>query len=175
MRPPSGDGGYPTRQWRCRTKYRPRIKGSFRHLRFAPQSWQQSISKRLTGCSMHFSPTSPALARGKPRVRGSLLDMAEEGQWENEILRLWQPASTFVVMGRGSRVAEEVNLAATAAANVLCCVEPAGVQPSWLAQLLDVRRGCILTKNFRTSACSIMRTKLLCKRYYQLWNRWFPI
>ncbi len=46
------------------------------------------------------------------------LDLAEEGLWDAEILRLWQPSSTFVVIGRGSRIAEEVNLAETEAASV---------------------------------------------------------
>ena len=36
----------------------------------------------------------------------------------SEILRLWQPESNFVVIGRGSRIAEEVNLPATQAAGV---------------------------------------------------------
>ena len=44
--------------------------------------------------------------------------MAEEGQWDAEILRLWQPESNFVVIGRGSRIAEEVNLPATQVAGV---------------------------------------------------------
>lgn len=46
------------------------------------------------------------------------LDMAEAGQWDAEILRLWQPESPLVVIGRGSRVAEEVNLPAAQAAKV---------------------------------------------------------
>ncbi len=46
------------------------------------------------------------------------LDMAEEGHWDTEILRLWQPESNFVVIGRGSRIAEEVNLAVADAAGV---------------------------------------------------------
>lgn len=46
------------------------------------------------------------------------LDMAEAGEWEAEILRVWQPSSNFVVIGRGSRVAEEVNLPVTDAAKI---------------------------------------------------------
>jgi len=46
------------------------------------------------------------------------LDMAEAGQWHEEVLRLWQPTSPFVVIGRGSRIAQEVNLAATSEANI---------------------------------------------------------
>lgn len=44
------------------------------------------------------------------------LDMAEEGLWDSEILRVWQPTSSFVVVGRGSQVAREVNLQAAEAA-----------------------------------------------------------
>ncbi len=46
------------------------------------------------------------------------LDMAEEGLWPHETLRLWEPRETFVVIGRGSRIAEEVNLPETSAAQV---------------------------------------------------------
>ena len=46
------------------------------------------------------------------------LDMAEEGLIETEILRVWQPTSHFVVIGRGSRAACEVNLAEVDAAGV---------------------------------------------------------
>lgn len=46
------------------------------------------------------------------------LDMAEEGLLETEILRLWHPTSTFVVIGRGSRIAGEVDLPAVEAAAV---------------------------------------------------------
>lgn len=67
---------------------------------------------------MHFSQQVLPSPEENLALEEAWLDMAEEGQWENEILRLWQPVSTFVVIGRGSRVAEEVNLAATAAANV---------------------------------------------------------
>ena len=46
------------------------------------------------------------------------LEMAEEGLIQSEILRVWQPTSTFVVIGRGSRAAREVNLPAVDAAQV---------------------------------------------------------
>ena len=39
----------------------------------------------------------------------ALLDLCEEGLSE-EVLRIWQPASYFVVVGYGNRVATEVNL-----------------------------------------------------------------
>lgn len=46
------------------------------------------------------------------------LDMAEAGELDSEILRLWQPDSTFVVVGRGSQLAREVNVAAAEQAGV---------------------------------------------------------
>jgi lipoate-protein ligase A len=46
------------------------------------------------------------------------LDMAEEGVLDTEILRVWQPTSPFVVVGRGSQVAREVNLSAAEAAGI---------------------------------------------------------
>ncbi len=40
----------------------------------------------------------------------ALLDEAENGHNESEVLRLWQPKSPIVVLGRSSPVASEVNL-----------------------------------------------------------------
>ena len=48
----------------------------------------------------------------------ALLDAAEAGELADEVLRLWEPAGPMVVVGRSSRVAEEVNLGACRAANV---------------------------------------------------------
>jgi len=48
----------------------------------------------------------------------ALLEAAEGGQIAGEILRLWEPAAPLVVLGRSSRAAEEVDLAACAAAGV---------------------------------------------------------
>ena len=42
----------------------------------------------------------------------ALLDAAEAGQMADEVLRLWEPAQPMVVLGRSSRAAEEVDLAA---------------------------------------------------------------
>lgn len=67
---------------------------------------------------MHFSNQVLPTPAENLALEEAWLDMAEEGQWGHEILRLWQPASTFVVVGRGSRIAEEVNLPATTAAKV---------------------------------------------------------
>jgi lipoate-protein ligase A len=67
---------------------------------------------------MHFSNHSLPTPAENLALEEAWLDMAEEGQWSHEILRIWQPSSTFVVIGRGSRVAEEVNLPATEAAGI---------------------------------------------------------
>jgi lipoate-protein ligase A len=48
----------------------------------------------------------------------ALLDAAETGVLAGEVLRLWEPAQPLVVVGRSSRVAEEVNVAACRADNV---------------------------------------------------------
>jgi lipoate-protein ligase A len=48
----------------------------------------------------------------------ALLDAAEAGQLDDEVLRLWEPAQGIVVVGRSSRVAEEVNLDACRADGV---------------------------------------------------------
>jgi lipoate-protein ligase A len=48
----------------------------------------------------------------------ALLDAAEADELEHEVLRLWEPLQPMVVVGRSSRVAEEVDLAACGAAGV---------------------------------------------------------
>ncbi|HEX5103221.1 MAG TPA: lipoate--protein ligase family protein [Pirellulaceae bacterium] len=48
----------------------------------------------------------------------ALLDAAEAGELEDEVLRLWEPAQPVVVVGRGSRVEEEVDVAACRSAGV---------------------------------------------------------
>jgi lipoate-protein ligase A len=47
----------------------------------------------------------------------ALLDAAEAGDLTDEVLRLWEPAAPVVVVGRSSRVAEEVNIDACRAAD----------------------------------------------------------
>ena len=42
----------------------------------------------------------------------ALLDAAETGPERDEVLRLWEPAEHFVVLGRSSQMAREVNVAA---------------------------------------------------------------
>jgi lipoate---protein ligase len=51
-------------------------------------------------------------------IEEAWLDMAEEGVLDTEILRLWQPTSPFVVIGRGSRASGEVNLSAAKSGRV---------------------------------------------------------
>jgi lipoate-protein ligase A len=48
----------------------------------------------------------------------ALLDAAEAGELADEVLRLWEPAVPVVVVGRSSRVAEEVDAATCHAAGV---------------------------------------------------------
>ncbi len=48
----------------------------------------------------------------------ALLDAAEAGEIQDDVLRLWEPAQHFVVAGRSSRIAEEVELAACEASSV---------------------------------------------------------
>ncbi|MEZ6112895.1 MAG: lipoate--protein ligase family protein [Pirellulaceae bacterium] len=45
-------------------------------------------------------------------VDEALLDEAEAGRLSDDVLRLWEPRRTVVVIGRSSKVAEEVNAAA---------------------------------------------------------------
>ena len=67
---------------------------------------------------MYFSDQCLATPAENLSLEEAWLDMAEEGLWSNEVLRLWQPRSHFVVIGRGSRIEQEVDLAATSAAGV---------------------------------------------------------
>jgi len=48
----------------------------------------------------------------------ALLSAAELGEPPGEVLRLWEPAETFVVIGRSSQVAQEVRLEACRTAGV---------------------------------------------------------
>jgi lipoate-protein ligase A len=48
----------------------------------------------------------------------ALLDAAEAGELPGDVLRLWEPSAPLVVVGRSSRVAEEVDLAACQAAGI---------------------------------------------------------
>src|SRR4051812_23769070 len=48
----------------------------------------------------------------------ALLEAAEAGEFGGDVLRLWESPETAVVVGRSSRVAEEVDVAACSAAGV---------------------------------------------------------
>jgi lipoate-protein ligase A len=48
----------------------------------------------------------------------ALLDAAEAGELPDEVLRVWEPLSPAVIVGRSSQIAAEVNLAACQAAGV---------------------------------------------------------
>ncbi len=50
---------------------------------------------------------SPALSLA---LEEALLDAAEDGEWNDEFLRVWDSNQYFAVIGRGSRISEEVNL-----------------------------------------------------------------
>jgi lipoate-protein ligase A len=56
----------------------------------------------------------------------ALLDEAEEAGAPSETLRLWEPDAAMVVVGRSSRVAEEVDLAACRASGVPVLRRPSG-------------------------------------------------
>lgn len=46
-------------------------------------------------------------------VEEALLDEAEEGRWHSEWMRVWHPQQPFVVIGRGSKLAVEVDCPAS--------------------------------------------------------------
>jgi len=48
----------------------------------------------------------------------ALLDAAEAGEINDEVLRLWESPTVAVVVGRSSRVEEEVNLVACQEAGI---------------------------------------------------------
>jgi lipoate-protein ligase A len=61
--------------------------------------------------------TLPTLAENLA-LDEALLDAAEAGELSDEVLRLWEFPQPVVVVGRSSRVSEEVNVAACQAAGV---------------------------------------------------------
>lgn len=67
---------------------------------------------------MHLSTHSLPTPAENLALEEAWLDMAEEGLLDTEILRVWQPTSSFVVIGRGSQIAREVNLPAAEAAGL---------------------------------------------------------
>lgn len=53
-------------------------------------------------------PTIPA----NLAIEEAILELAEQGAWDREYLRIWQARELFAVIGRGSKYAQEVNVAA---------------------------------------------------------------
>jgi lipoate-protein ligase A len=45
-------------------------------------------------------------------VEEALLELAEQGNWDREYLRVWQAHEVFAVIGRGSKYSEEVDVSA---------------------------------------------------------------
>lgn len=62
-----------------------------------------------------FSLTTPA---ENLALDEAMLEQAEAGTGPSEVLRLWEPSSPFVVVGRSSRVAAEVDQAACRQAGI---------------------------------------------------------
>lgn len=60
-----------------------------------------------------YQPTALNLA-----IEEALLDEAENGHWDREFFRIWQPSEVFAVIGRGSKIAGEVDLEATRSASI---------------------------------------------------------
>ena len=53
-------------------------------------------------------PTIPA----NLAIEEAILELAEQAAWDQEYLRIWQARELFAVIGRGSKYAQEVNVAA---------------------------------------------------------------
>lgn len=67
---------------------------------------------------MHLFTQSLQTPAENLALEDAWLDMAEEGLLDTEILRVWQPSTTFVVVGRGSQISREVDVAAAERADV---------------------------------------------------------
>ena len=53
-------------------------------------------------------PTIPA----NLAMEEAILELAEQGTWDHEYLRIWQAHEVFAVIGRGSKYSQEVNVSA---------------------------------------------------------------
>lgn len=60
---------------------------------------------------LFIDSTLPSVAANLA-VEEALLELAEQGAWENEFLRVWEPREVFAVIGRGSKFSQEVNVPA---------------------------------------------------------------
>lgn len=72
----------------------------------------------VTGPSMKLLDLTLRTAEENVALDEALLDAAEAGEVEDEVLRLWEPAEGMVVIGRSSRAGVEVNLEACQAEGV---------------------------------------------------------
>ncbi len=45
-------------------------------------------------------------------IEEALLELAEQGKWDREYLRIWRADEVFAVIGRGSKYSQEVNVSA---------------------------------------------------------------
>lgn len=60
---------------------------------------------------LFINQTLPTIAANLA-LEDALLEQAESGQWHTEYLRVWEAKQDFAVIGRGSKFAQEVNVAA---------------------------------------------------------------
>jgi lipoate-protein ligase A len=67
---------------------------------------------------MHFLDLTLPLPEENVALDAALLDACEAGEISGEVLRLWEPDEYFVVLGRSSDPAVEVNLAACRRKNI---------------------------------------------------------
>lgn len=66
---------------------------------------------------LFINSTLPTIAANLA-VEEAILDLAEQGRWEPEYLRVWHANEVFAVIGRGSKYAQEVNVAACEKAGI---------------------------------------------------------
>jgi lipoate-protein ligase A len=67
---------------------------------------------------MYFLDLTLPLPEENVALDAALLDACEDGEISGEVLRLWEPSDYFVVLGRSSDPAVEVNLAACRHKNI---------------------------------------------------------
>ena len=60
---------------------------------------------------LFIDQTLPSVAANLA-LEEAILELAERGEWHDEYLRVWRADQDFAVIGRGSKFAQEVNIAA---------------------------------------------------------------
>lgn len=75
---------------------------------------------------MYHLPLTLDTAAANLALDEALLDAAVEGELPGELLRIWEPADFFVVLGRSSRAEQEVRLDACRADGVPVLRRPSG-------------------------------------------------